>query len=1055
MGCRAGPRRVALLLGLALLPGATPAQAPTRYTARRLLDFHYLGEPPMRMPTGVAVAGDGRVVVADGVNDRVLQFTPGGEMAAEIRQIGEETLSRPLSVHVDGAGRLWIADTGHQRVLVRAADGTLERVIRLEQGTAARPPDITDAVPREGGQSVWLVDNDNHRLVLVDVLADTRTVVGAAGESLGQFQHPFMAALGRGGDVFVTDVINARVQVLSSAGQPVGRVGAYGADLGQLYRPKGVACDADGNVWVSDGVLNAVQVFTPTGRFLDVLRDGDGQPLKLDMPVGLAFDTEGNLYVVELLADRVSKLSITVGRAAPAASGAVAPAAGQAASQRSAAGQGQACTICHIEWLPPLDQGRSTPLFAAAGGPADDPLVSRATTCLSCHDGSVVDSRHRVWQAHGHGTGIAPPEGMKVPARLPLVGGRLACRTCHSAHVSGAPLGDIGTAVFLRVQNVAGELCISCHSDKTRGPALGTHPTGGMPWPVPKELVAAGARVGPNPRELTCQVCHTAHGSAYDHLLVMGTQSNQLCLACHDQMRPGMFRGGAATEHPLSPQVKPEQAEAVREMGTKLGAQDRLICLTCHRLHHGQGERFMLADDLQDGRMCLRCHAERRELLGSSHDLRGSFPEERNRLGMTPATGGPCSACHLFHRYARAPEASDLDPGGGKCVTCHQAGRVAQAKVLGPVNHPQTRCTDCHNPHVTRFGNYLAAPASERCRNCHADYAAIAGGPHDVAHQDKRWPAEAASSKDMCLACHRPHGTEQTGLYRVGLAEGVTGPDARCLPCHADARPGTGAQAALAHPRDAGKLQEWGDLPLATDDEGQKEVACRTCHNPHVGASTSAQLLRIDAGAAPQQVCLKCHSALASIDATGHAVEPLRGAGFKTAACRPCHAVHAGPQTVERHYLWPTRLAADVPAGAPAADRHCAACHRTGGPVAPPTIATHPKSDLFNPEAPDAPGFLPLFNADGAVDADGSIGCRTCHLTHGRSTAAALPETDAALTPRELRARKWHVRSFAAGNVCKSCHGFDGLRRFMYFHDPSRRGGPIEPGGGTTPAAQK
>jgi hypothetical protein len=31
------------------------------------------------------------------------------------------------------------------------------------------------------------------------------------------------------------------------------------------------------------------------------------------------------------------------------------------------------------------------------------------------------------------------------------------------------------------------------------------------------------------------------------------------------------------------------------------------------------------------------------------------------------------------------------------------------------------------------------------------------------------------------------------------------------------------------------------------------------------------------------------------------------------------------------------------------------------------------------------------------------------------------------------------VRPYVAPNVCSSCHGFDGLRRYLYFHDPQLR----------------
>ncbi len=103
---------------------------------------------------------------------------------------------------------------------------------------------------------------------------------------------------------------------------------------------------------------------------------------------------------------------------------------------------------------------------------------------------------------------------------------------------------------------------------------------------------------------------------------------------------------------------------------------------------------------------------------------------------------------------------------------------------------------------------------------------------------------------------------------------------------------------------------------------------------------------------------------------------------------------------------------------------------------------------MFNPTMAAEPGYLPLFNDQGGVDPTGAIACRTCHLTHGRSTPVALPEALDGLSLRERRARVWHVRSFGDANVCSTCHGFDALRRFMYFHDPIRRRGPIGGGGG-------
>jgi len=203
-------------------------------------------------------------------------------------------------------------------------------------------------------------------------------------------------------------------------------------------------------------------------------------------------------------------------------------------------------------------------------------------------------------------------------------------------------------------------------------------------------------------------------------------------------------------------------------------------------------------------------------------------------------------------------------------------------------------------------------------------------------------------------------------------------------------------------------------------------------------------------------LCLKCHADMVTIRKLGHAVEILRKDGFADAdACQPCHVMHADPTTIDPPGMWPKALSTwdgkDHVDQRP--ETRCTSCHREGGPVAPPAIAIHPKADMFNPFTPDEPGYLPLWNDRGEIDPKGHITCLTCHLTHGRTTPGALPApTDANLTPREQRARQWHLRSFGPANVCSTCHGIDALRRIMYFHDPQRRGGPIDGGGILAPS---
>lgn len=1054
-------------------PSSGRADVPIAALAAQAFTIH--SAPSLLMPTDVAVTKDGRVFVADGVNDRIVLFGPKGELLRAIALVGGERLSHPVGIDVDQAGNLWIADAGSARIVVANVPGShdapveLVRLVALPAGPNDHPADPTDVVVSPDGKVAWAVDNNRHVLIRHDVKRGTHALAGRQGEARGQLHYPFMLARDAKGNVYVTDVLNGRVSVFSDTGGVVTTIGRYGVEPGMLYRPKGVALDAEGNVWVSDSVLGVVQVYTSTGRFIDVLRDPDGKPLKLAAPMGLAFDASGDLYVVELDANRVRSFRIV--RRADAGRSARDEARAAAQRPNVVGRQARACTVCHLEWVEPLAQKRGTELIDPPNDDPAHPYVSQPHTCLSCHDGSIVDSRRRVWLEHGHRTDIAPLPEMTVPPQLPLVDGKIACRTCHSAHAGGDLSGNLKTSVFLRMPNTSGEMCVTCHADKTRGPQRGTHPTGGMPWAVPNDLIAAGAKVGPNPRELTCNVCHTPHGAAHDHLLVMGTESNQLCLSCHDQMRPGMFRDGDHTEHPLSPVVNSEQKAAVQSLGTKLGPDDKLICLSCHKLHHGKGERFMLAAELTDGAFCVGCHSEKTSVFNTPHDLRKTFPEERNRLGMTAQTGGPCSSCHLFHRYARSPEISDIDPGGGKCITCHQEGRCAGEKTLGSFNHPKAACVECHDPHGPHgsnrpaLGQFLREPTPGLCVKCHADYAALSGGPHDFRNTGNQWPQAADLREDTCLACHRPHGKDDKRLLTFAATQADAASDGACIACHPGAAWGHGdageamkqSDHAAMHPRIVPAGFNTGALPLVQSGSTEASVVgCRTCHNPHAADGAAHKFLRTAAGAPASSLCVTCHSDASAIALTGHTAATFESKQLPAQACLPCHSVHAMPTAVEDDLLWPRSLTVAEGSGSPreksqaatpraafdftamhTADQRCEACHRDGGPARPPMIASHPDVPMLNIFDAATEGYLPIYDADGRTASQGQIACRTCHTPHGHLPDAEFTGPDR--SREELRSARLMLRPFRAPNLCATCHGFDALERFLFFHDPVRR----------------
>src|SRR5690349_4619940 len=131
---------------------------------------------------------------------------------------------------------------------------------------------------------------------------------------------------------------------------------------------------------------------------------------------------------------------------------------------------GRDCTVCHVEWIESFKQPDTVLLI----DPAGKSVVSESDSCLDCHDGSIADSRRQVWVEHSHSVGVAPSAGMVVPKDFPLEEGKLACRTCHTAHANGFN-ESLKDAVFLRAHNEQDQLCKACHVDKAPGTKLGSH----------------------------------------------------------------------------------------------------------------------------------------------------------------------------------------------------------------------------------------------------------------------------------------------------------------------------------------------------------------------------------------------------------------------------------------------------------------------------------------------------------------------------------------------------------------------------------------------------
>lgn len=237
-------------------------------------------------PSGLAIAADGTIYVADTGNNMIRRISPGGEVstlagglaAGDRDAIGRQArFNGPIGVAIDAAGRVIVADTYNDRIRAIERDGTV---------------------------------------VTLAGSGDPGALDGASAEAC--FDTPAGVAVDAHGRVFVADTGNGAVRMIS----PDGRVSTVGPPPAHgLLRPVGIAVSEDGLLYVTDDRGRVVEIEPGvSARTLAGSRpgfaDGAGEDARFRSLGGVASIAPGRLAVtdtrnalVRIIADR-SRLGV-------------------------------------------------------------------------------------------------------------------------------------------------------------------------------------------------------------------------------------------------------------------------------------------------------------------------------------------------------------------------------------------------------------------------------------------------------------------------------------------------------------------------------------------------------------------------------------------------------------------------------------------------------------------------------------------------------------------------------------------------------------------------
>lgn len=163
----------------------------------------------------------------------------------------------------------------------------------------------------DAGGNIYVVDSGNSRVQILNSSGVYQWQFGSAGSSTGKFSNPIGIAVDTTGNIYVVDMSNYRVQKFNSSGTYLNSFGSYGSSTGQFITPNRVAVDSSGNVYVTDANLNRVEKFNASGVYqLQIGSSGSGSgQFSGNGPRGIAVDSSGNVYVADQGGSRIEKFS--------------------------------------------------------------------------------------------------------------------------------------------------------------------------------------------------------------------------------------------------------------------------------------------------------------------------------------------------------------------------------------------------------------------------------------------------------------------------------------------------------------------------------------------------------------------------------------------------------------------------------------------------------------------------------------------------------------------------------------------------------------------------
>ena len=218
---------------------------------------------------------------------------------------------KPTGLSIARDGSLLIADTHYFRVLRYNADGMLQQEKTLG-GTYGEAPGefglVTDAVEDSLGNMYVAEYGDHDRIQKFSPEGKFLLEWGTHGSEPGQFLRPQNMVIDAEDRIWVADACNHRIQVFNSNGKLLFHWGKQGEQPGELHYPYDLALDGKGHLYVCEYGNHRIQKFTLDGKSLGCWGKSGRKKGEFFNPWALALDKQNRIYILDSNNHRVQRI---------------------------------------------------------------------------------------------------------------------------------------------------------------------------------------------------------------------------------------------------------------------------------------------------------------------------------------------------------------------------------------------------------------------------------------------------------------------------------------------------------------------------------------------------------------------------------------------------------------------------------------------------------------------------------------------------------------------------------------------------------------------------